>query len=424
MSGILESIRRIMVISSGLDTTCSVLIFKANRGVIHHGAVAIARTLGRLGVPVYAIVEDAYTPLACSRYLTKSFIWDLWPLDDEALLKAISTIGEIIGRPTVLIPMDDLSAVFVAENAHTLRRWFLFPLLPSDVPRQLANKLNLHSVCARIGIPCARTVAPRSAADISEFTKFTTFPVVVKVAEQWRLLYDKYNILMILTQDALFKFCEQLEDGDCERMILQEFIPGEDWIYHGYCDAEKSLYVSFTGKKLLSYPPGAGSTALGLSLSNETLRCRAESLLRAISYSGITDMDWRLDMRDGQYKLLDCNPRVGMNFRMFENGAGIDVIRALHLNLTGRNIDSSPMVEHRLFIAESYRLLAFLRGGGRTALRSPENLHCQLRSREFAWWSGDDPLPVFVMSVRLLVGVVKRALRRIWVGAKGWPVIR
>ena len=68
-----------MAILPSLDTTYPVLILKASRGIIHHGAVGIARTLGRLGVPVYAVVEDSFTPLATSRYLTKAFVWKSWP---------------------------------------------------------------------------------------------------------------------------------------------------------------------------------------------------------------------------------------------------------------------------------------------------------------------------------------------------------
>ena len=76
-------------------------------------------------------------------------------------------------------------------------------------------------------------------------------------------------------------------------------------------------------------------------------------------------MDWRQDKRDGQYKILDCNPRVGMNFRMFENSAAIDVVRAQHLNLTGRSIDLQ-MIEGRLFTVEPYYLLSYIRGGRRS----------------------------------------------------------
>ena len=118
----------------------------------------------------------------------------------------------------------------------------------------------------------------------------------------------------------------------------------------------------------MDYPRGAGSTAIGLSLDNETLREQAETLLRTIGYSGICDLDWRRDARDGQYKLLDCNPRIGLNFQMFQNAAGIDVVRALHLDLNGRKIQHSPMIEGRLFVAEQLYLRSFLRGGRLSAI--------------------------------------------------------
>ncbi|NUO42057.1 MAG: ATP-grasp domain-containing protein, partial [Streptomyces sp.] len=45
------------------------LIVKFGDYPLHHGGVGAIRSLGRLGVPMYAITEDRYTPAAASRYL-------------------------------------------------------------------------------------------------------------------------------------------------------------------------------------------------------------------------------------------------------------------------------------------------------------------------------------------------------------------
>ncbi|MGA7383857.1 MAG: hypothetical protein WBW81_03915, partial [Methylocella sp.] len=327
-----------------LDTTYPTLILKASRGVIHHGALAVARTLGRLGVPVYAVVDDGYAPLALSRYLTRAFVWESWPVDPASFLKEMSTIAGFIGHPAIIVPMDDLSAVFVAENAASLARWFLFPKVPPQLPRQLANKASLHALCAKIGIPSVRSVVPHSIDDVRAFAQGTAFPVVAKAADQWLLLHDRYSTKVIQTPRELFEFYEKIYFTEYSSTILQEYIVGVDWISHGYYNREKNIYVTFTGRKLRAYPARAGSTALGVSIGNETLRCQSERFLKAVAFSGITDIDWREDVRDGQYKILDCNPRVGQNFRMFENSAAIDVVRAQHLDLTGRCIDCAPMI--------------------------------------------------------------------------------
>lgn len=399
--------------SPSLDTTYPTLILKASRGVIHHGALAVARTLGRLGVPVYAIVEDGYSPLAMSRYLRRAFVWESWPGDPASFLKEMATIAELIGRPAIIIPMDDLSAVCVAENAAGLARRFFLPRVPPWLPRQLANKASLHALCAKIGIPSARSVVPQSIDDVREFAQGTAFPVVVKAADQWLLLHDRFSTKVIQTPRELFEFYGEINCAEYSRTILQEYIAGDDWISHGYYNTEKNIYVTFTGRKLLAFPAGAGSTALGVSLGNETLRCQCEKFLKAVAYSGITDTDWRKDERDGQYKILDCNPRVGQNFRMFENSAAIDVVRAQHLDLTGRSIDCAPMIDGRLFTVELFCLQALLRRPRRSTLKPGVGIYLRPGGRELAWWSSDDRLPFFMMSMRLFIRVLGHAFRHI-----------
>jgi D-aspartate ligase len=394
-----------------LDANYPVLILKMSKTVIHHGAVGVARTLGKLGVPVYAVDADAYTPLAMSRYLTKAFIWDTCPADAESFVKAMSLIADVISRPAIIIPMDDLSAVLVAENAASLARWFTIPPIRAELPHQLANKACLNALCAEIGIPSARSVVPHSFDEVRAFAEGTEFPVVVKATEQWVPLRDMFVTKVMRTPAELFNLCENYNYEGSQSLIIQEYVPGDDWICHGYYNSEKNVSVTFTGRKLRAYPTDAGSTAQGLSLDNETLRCASERLLKAVAYSGVIDMDWRRDDRDGQYKILDCNPRVGQNFRMFENSAGIDVIRAQHLDLSGRSIDTAAPMDGRLFTVESFYVLGFLRQPTRNASKQDAGKYPASKGRELAWWSVNDPVPFFAMGMRMFIRALKRALR-------------
>ncbi len=388
-----------------LNGTCPALVLKMSDTVIHHGALAVARTLGRVGVRVYAVDKDAYTPLATSRYITKAFVWDKCPVDPESFVKAMSSIADVIARPTIIIPMDDLSAVLVAENRAKLAQWFVIPRIRPQLPHQLANKACLHDLCAQISIPSARSVVPRSFDDVKAFVEGTRFPVVVKATEQWLPVKDLFVTKVIQTPEQLFNLCENHNYEGSQHLIIQEYIPGADWITHGYYNSEENISLTFTGKKLRAYPTEAGSTAVGISLDNKALRCASERLLKAVSYSGIIDMDWRRDERDGQYKILDCNPRVGQNFRMFENIAGIDVVRAQHLDLSGQGVDNAALIEGRLFTVESFYALAFLR---RLPHGAPGNVTA--KDREWAWWGSDDPVPFLTMGMRLFARVLGRAL--------------
>jgi len=378
---------------------------------MHHGDLAVARTLGRLGVPVYAVVADGLAPIAASRYATKSFIWKSWPRNQTGFLEAMSAIAASIGRPAIVFPMDDLSSILAAESGAELARSFVLPQVRPGLPRQLADKMLLNSLCLKVGIPVACSVVPHSMNDVFAFAKTSKFPVVLKAAQQWALLDGRFSTKIVATSDELIAFYKKLKDVSQPPSILQEYFDGEDWISHGYYNSAKRIHMTFTGRKLLGYPAAAGSTAVGLSVPNETLRRQTENLLDEISYSGIVDIDWRRDGRDGQYRILDCNPRIGQNFRMFESTTGVDVVRAQYLDLTGQSIGDTSMVAGRSFTVETFCFLAFLRGSSSTSpaggvMKSPGP------RRELAWWSRDDPLPFFVMGARFPFTLLRRAFRR------------
>src|SRR5262249_51307066 len=76
-----------------LDRSLPVLLLRIGRYPVYHGTVGQIRSLGRAGVPVYAIVEDAYTPAALSRYLTGSIVWPTrGDESEEYLLDGLSRI--------------------------------------------------------------------------------------------------------------------------------------------------------------------------------------------------------------------------------------------------------------------------------------------------------------------------------------------
>src|SRR3954451_4960213 len=58
-----------------LDASVPVLLVRIGRYPVFHGAVGAIRTFGRAGVPVFAIVEDTFTPAAMSRYLSGAIKW-------------------------------------------------------------------------------------------------------------------------------------------------------------------------------------------------------------------------------------------------------------------------------------------------------------------------------------------------------------
>ncbi|MCU1324897.1 MAG: hypothetical protein JWN34_267 [Bryobacterales bacterium] len=417
-AGIPQSLRGDARQRSGEGTSAGLkvpaLVFKIGSYPIHHGVVGIVRSLGRMQVPVYVVIEDRFAPVAHSRYLTDAFIWNNDALDSAELLTGLEHIGRNIGVTSVLITTDDRAARFVAENAPTLRKWFLCAPVAPNLPRRLINKWELYRLCRENGVPCPDSVFPESMSDVLAFIEGATFPVVVKAVESERLPSGIRGTSLAHTPAELIALYRRVATLGSPNLIFQAYIPedvSEDWIVHGYANPGRGCMVTFTGRKFRSFPAFAGITTMGVAAANRTLRLLARSFAEAIGYAGAMDLDYRLDGRDSKYKLLDFNPRIGANFRMFEDSRGTDIVRALYLDLTGETVDESPALQ-RTFVVECYDLFMaaiYMRHGVLsfrswwTSLRAPT---------ETAWFDALDPLPFLAMWLRLVSQTLERAVWR------------
>lgn len=398
-----------------LDRSVPALVVKLGNYPLHHGGVGAIRSLGRLGVPMYAITEDRFTPAAASRYLTRAFVWPTTGLEDPGrLVEGLLRIGRRIGRPTVLIPTDEEAAVLVAEHAADLAGPFLVPRVDPALPRRLASKRGLYELCLAHGVPAPVTAFPESLARLREFAREARFPLVAKNREAFerRRSPAVRGTTRIADPGQLLALADGW--GDPPGVILQEYLPreeAEDWIAHAYVDADHTPRAMFTGVKVRSWPPHAGMTACAYAVPNPELAAMVTDFVKEIGFSGAADLDLRYDRRDGRYKLLDFNPRIGAQFRLFETAAGIDVVRAQHLDLTGRPVPRARQLDGRRMVVENVDLPARLayRGGGYTAPHAPR----RASGTELAWLAGDDVKPFFTMLVRS-VGPGARHLLHLW----------
>jgi D-aspartate ligase len=385
------------------DNSTPAVVLKFDPNVMHHGGLGVIRSLGRVGVPVYGVHEGPWAPAANSRYLAGRVFWQPSPADVDRALTGLQRLADILGRPSVLITTDDAGAIFLAEHGRDLRRWFLFPDPPPDLPRRLAGKYSLYQACLELGVSCPRAAIPSSFGTAHEFASAVGYPLIAKLTTPWALGSGLRSTSVVADKQELehvYRRCEQAGAG----LMLQEFIPGgqgHDWFFHGYCDANSICQPAFTGIKDRSYPAAAGLTSLGRSVANEKLRDEITSLLARLEYRGLLDLDIRLDARDGRYNLLDFNPRLGAQFRVFRDTAGTDVALAAYLDLTGQAIPQGEQVSGRTFLVENYDPLSALAHWRRGDLGLRSWLSSLRTVDETAWFARDDLRPFGLMCLRM-----------------------
>jgi D-aspartate ligase len=396
------------------DASVPALVLKFDPNVMHHGGLGAIRSLGRMGVPVYAVQESAWAPAGQSRYLGGKVLWRPAGLSADRVQAGLLRLAELIGRPSVLIPTDDAGAIFLAEHGEPLRDAFLFPDQPASLPRQLAGKHSLHLLCAELGFPSPRSSLPSSLPQAAEAAAAYGYPVVAKLARPWRS-QSQQRSTQIIGDPAALEGAWHASQAGAAGLMLQEYIPaapGRDWFFHGYAAAAGSCSPACTGIKDRSYPADAGLTSYGRCVPNAALRDGVTSLLTKLGYRGIADLDLRLDERDGQYKLLDFNPRLGAQFRLFTGQGGLDVVRAAYLDLTGQRVTSAEPASGRTFMVESYDLLSAISYWRRREISLRSWLAATRQVDEMAWFARDDLRPFGLMCLRMGWRMLTRPLLR------------
>jgi predicted ATP-grasp superfamily ATP-dependent carboligase len=401
-----------------LDLHIPALVVKIGHYPLHHGGLGAVRSLALAGVEVDAVTEDRFTPLALSRYLHQRVVWPTSGTEPaERLLARLVEIGSRRPERTVLVCTDDAAAVLIAEGRDILEDHFLLPAVPHELPRQLASKHGLYQLCVRHGITAPRTIVIESRSDIRSVEDLLGFPVVLKRADSPLAgVRSPIGGTTLVTSDAGLR---ELASAWQEpfSVLVQEYLPNNffvDWIVHGYCNAATDAIVAFTGRKLVASPRFANATALGTVCSDPGLLSLARGFCRSIGYRGCFDLDWRQDLRDGSFRLVDFNPRVGAQFRLFEDTAGVDVVRAMHLDLSGRAVPSGYPVEKDCFVVENLELAARISREWSSTGRplSSARTGCTSRPRS-AWVLSSDPLPSVTLAARQLGSSAIAASRRL-----------
>jgi predicted ATP-grasp superfamily ATP-dependent carboligase len=378
-----------------------------------YGPLGILRSLGRLGIPVYLVSPDPRPVAAYSRYCRGHIVGGSSACSPGDSAGRLLEVGRRIGRKAVLIPTSDQTALFVDEYAEVLGEHYLFPQRPRGLSRSLASKMEMYYLARALGIPTAETQFPTCRQDVAAFAQTAAFPVLLKGNDTRRLAAraGAGGRGMYLVHDAaelLHKY-DALEDPAAPNLMLQEYIPGGDdsvWMFNGYFDRKSDCVLGLTGQKLRQWPPHQGVTTLGICRHNATVEETTRRFMKAVGYRGILDIGYRFDARDGLYKVLDVNPRIGATFRLFVADNGMDVARALYLDLTGQPLDPGRPCEGRKWVVEDHDLFSAHCGRLEDGLTFKDWIASYRGVKEGAYFARDDLRPLWG---RLLDGV-----RKVW----------
>ena len=309
---------------------------------MHITGLAVARSLGRAGVPVVGLDDERGGLGQSSRYLSGLGLVPS-PTDDAALAEHLLRLGPSFAERPVLIPTNDDWVLALAKHRDRLEEHYRYPFAPYDVVRRALSKTDLYRACEQLDVAIPRTWYLDQQTP-EQVAAAVPYPCVLKPDDS-RGFYNAFRAKVFVVQDAS-EFVQRCGEAAAAGLTLvaQEWVdtePGGFWSVASYLSSDGTPRGVFTGRKLEQWPPDFGTSCLADAQWDAQIADAGVKVLQALGYSGISEIEFVQDARTGRQLLLDVNTRawkwVGLPI-----ASGVDLPLLAYRDAVGQPYDSGP----------------------------------------------------------------------------------
>lgn len=231
------------------------------------------------------------------------------------------------GNYDVVVPVSDYQTWLLANRRAELAG-HVQHLLPDPTAFRLANDKSATLAHARsLGIATPQVWDWPGAPDISTLPAGIRYPVVVKARSGSGVgLGLRFASNAAQLRSAYLEIEDttaRVPTEDFSRPLITEFIPG---FIHDACAVAGGgeVFNVLTQVRQLMSPITGGVGAVNITTNEPELRRLATQVLESLDWTGPAQIEFKFDQSDGQYKLIEINPRIwgtidlslraGMNF--------------------------------------------------------------------------------------------------------------
>ena len=274
--------------------------------------LGIVRCLGRRGIPV-CVIDDEPSVARHSRYASRSVRVPRLRTDDDVLdcLLELGNKRELFNW--VLYPTRDETVATLSRHREKLEPFFRVPTPSFDSISWAWDKRLTYELAEDLGLSAPRTWRFKDPSELSSVT--SELPLVIKPAIKEHFIYAT-NVKAWRADtpeelDELFRRATAIIPA--EEVLVQELIPGGGRQQFSYCGFFKDgqSVATMVARRWRQRPMDFGRSSTFVQTVDlpelEEMACR---FLSHIDYYGLVEIEFKLDERDGKYKVLDVNPRT------------------------------------------------------------------------------------------------------------------
>jgi D-aspartate ligase len=288
--------------------------------------LGIVRSLGRHGVPV-CVIDNEHSIARYSRYCTRFLKLPKLREQRDAVDGLLALERRFGMEGWVLYPTREELVAALSHHRTELSEVFRVPTPPWDSIKWAWDKRNTYRLAQELGIPTPVTRYPEGVEQLAELHGLAP-PLALKPAIKEHFIYaTKAKAWRANSHEELrslyIKASALAGPGE---IMVQELIPGGGTQQFSYCAFYRNgeSVGKMVARRRRQHPLEFGRASTYVeTVDIPILEELSERFLKAIDYYGLVELEYKLDPRDSQYKLLDVNART-WGYHSLGAHAGVD----------------------------------------------------------------------------------------------------
>lgn len=289
-------------------------------------SLSAARSLGSMGITVN-IAAPSISCAAKSKYIKHHYIQ---PADTSRadFYHDLLLNQEVIPTGTVVFACGDHSISMVARHKHELRQKYILDLQPPETQLDLLNKQKTLDLARQAGCPAPGYWSICNIEDVRNAIPDMMFPVLLKpiYSHLFQQQFNNRKLFIAYDEKMLIKLSNKVLDAGLEFMLC-EFIPGPDNLlnsYYCYIDDSGNTLFEFTKEIERRSPVNFGAGCYHRTRWRPVTADMGRRFFNGIEFNGLGNIEFKLDTRDNQLKVIECNARFTSAQQLITD-SGIDM---------------------------------------------------------------------------------------------------
>jgi D-aspartate ligase len=363
-------------------------------GGITANALGIVRSFGRRGIPVVYLDSDQGSLARHSRYIDKRLTCNKTNDSRGDLISLLKDFAKRENRKMMIIPVGDEALLALSEHKDELEQ-FCVPVPRYETAQKLVNKKRFYLMLNEMHLPHPKTYFPEGLAELVAMGKTLAFPYIIKPA--YSIPFQEEfgrKVFQVKSLQDLDRAADKLRDRNME-VVIQEIIPGRElYAFFTYFNKSSEPLAICGWDKIRQYPLDFGFGTFCKSNWRPAAAHDSLQLLQTLRYHGFAEVEVKRDPGDGEYKIIEINPRTSLQ-NTLAVACGADIAYAAYLDAGGQAAKPSLSFRNNVLWADDFfDTVSFLQHLARRDIGIRELIDSLNPGKVRSVAACDDPLPL------------------------------